>query len=161
MYFICGHISRSEVVQFSLMVERRKLDLSVGILSCAQNVHFHTVPSRVAVSSEALSHRERILRAGRTSSSVCRRNRNSSLSICSKTKVVIIPVRWSCLAPMSLICVLQVHLLFSWALKLDDIPRCRANPRDLGRLVSTRPFARIALKSNFEKFHQGNKVKST
>ena len=92
--------------------KEKKLELSLDILSCAQKVHVRTFTSRVAVSSDALSHRERVLRAGRTSSPLCRRNRGTSLQICSKTKVFNIAVRWSCLAPMSLICVLHVHLLF-------------------------------------------------
>ncbi len=143
---ICGQNSRSEVAQFSLLNRRRKFGTqSWHFILCTECPLSHCPFSGRGVVRSAF---ERVLRSGRTSSSVCRRNRDSFLWICSKKRVVIIPVRWSCLAPVSLICVLHVHLLFSWVLKLDDIQRWRADPRDLGRLVCTRHFARIALKRN-------------
>ena len=100
------------------------------MLSCAQNVHVHTVPSRVVV---ALSNGHFDL--------------DEQLLLCvdaieilsfeyvqrkeSPTLLSVGHVWLQCLwfvYFMSIFC-------FSWALKLDDIQRWRADPRDLGRRV--------------------------
>ena len=125
-----------------------KLVLSLGILSFAQTVHVHIVPSRVAVSSEAFPHRERILSTW------------TSRCLSMSTRPRFFPLNMFREKSLQHYCPLVMshsHVFdlctscpssFAWALKLDDIQRWRADPRELKRRVSARQFARIALKRN-------------
>ena len=126
VHFICGHNSRSEVAQFSLLVQRRKLELSLGMLSCAQNVHVHTVPSRVvvALSNGHFDLDEQVLLCVDaieilSFEYVQRKESSTFLSV----------------GHVWLWCLWFVYFMsiffFSWALKLDDIQRWRADPHDL------------------------------
>ena len=143
VHFISGQNGRSGVAQFSLVVQRKNLELSLGTLSCAQNVHVHTVPSRVvvALSNGHFDLDEQVLLCVDAIEIVSFEyvQRKESSTLLSVGHV------W-------LQCIWFVYFMFifcfSWALKHDDIQRWCGDPHHLWRLVSTRQFARIALERN-------------
>ena len=138
-----------------------EIKLSLEIFSCAQNVLVHTVSTLVAMSSEALSNRERTRPLGRAAAPSRRRHLDLLFWNClQKDKnnswtwqsVDDFRLQWfhvSTSYPHMITvrctqCIIQ-HLLFFSRVNLDDVQKWRADLREVGYRVSTRHFVRIAL----------------